>query len=331
MQMTDFKPLEDLIKNNTKYNAIEIISVKKLTGGAIQENLEVIAKNNDESLHWVLRRDAQSQLLESMDRHNEYDLMFMLYEQGIKVPEPIFKGTLDDKPFYIMSFISGVTEGHLLVNPEKTDFDRKHVVSQLAQQLQLIHNIRPNHLSNIQLESFSERPALSRLLQLEKELLSLDNEYPTLLYTIEFLKNNMPPQEETVLTHRDFRTGNFKISNSLNAVLDWEFCGWSEFYEDLGWFCAPCWRFKHYDNEAGGLSTRDYFVSEYEKFSGKTVNLTTLDYWQIYGMFRWGMIALQQARRHHNNEERSIELLLTEYLIYEINDMLIYSMENYNA
>ena len=49
---------------------------------------------------------------------------------------------------------------------------------------------------------------------------------------------------ETTLIHRDYRTGNYLVDGGrLTAALDWEFAGWGDPREDIGWFTARCWRF----------------------------------------------------------------------------------------
>lgn len=41
-------------------------------------------------------------------------------------------------------------------------------------------------------------------------------------------------------------------AQGLTAVLDSEFAGWGDRLEDIGWFCARCWRFAQLANAAGG-------------------------------------------------------------------------------
>lgn len=63
------------------------------------------------------------------------------------------------------------------------------------------------------------------------------------------------------LLHRDYRTGNYLASEQgLEAVLDWEFTGWGDPCEDLGWFTARCWRFTRPDLEAGGIGQLEDFL-----------------------------------------------------------------------
>ena len=61
----------------------------------------------------------------------------------------------------------------------------------------------------------------------------------------------LPP----VLCHRDFRTGNYMLDGAeLTGILDWEFAGWGDPDEDIGWLCCKGWRFARLDREAGGIA-----------------------------------------------------------------------------
>ena len=63
----------------------------------------------------------------------------------------------------------------------------------------------------------------------------------------------------------DFRTGNIMAADCrVTGVLDWEFARWGDPHADLGWLCAPCWRFGNLALEAGGIGPRSEFYSGYE-------------------------------------------------------------------
>ncbi len=58
----------------------------------------------------------------------------------------------------------------------------------------------------------------------------------------------------------------------LTAILDWEFAGWGDPAQDLGWFCAACWRFGRLDKEAGGIGSREAFERGYLAGGGQPVD-----------------------------------------------------------
>jgi aminoglycoside phosphotransferase (APT) family kinase protein len=100
--------------------------------------------------------------------------------------------------------------------------------------------------------------------------------------------------------------------------LDWEFAGWGDGAEDIGWFCAACWRFGNDELEAGGVATRGDFYRGYERESGTRVDPDAVHYWEVAAHVRWAAIALLQADRHLSGAESSLELALTSHLVPEL-------------
>jgi aminoglycoside phosphotransferase (APT) family kinase protein len=103
----------------------------------------------------------------------------------------------------------------------------------------------------------------------------------------------------------------------LTAILDWEFAGWGDPYEDIGWFCARCWRFGS-AREAGGIGSREAFYRGYEAESGEQIDAGIVPWWEVMATVRWAVIALQQGMRHISGEEPSLELALTGRRIGEL-------------
>src|SRR3546814_19383395 len=56
----------------------------------------------------------------------------------------------------------------------------------------------------------------------------------------------------------------------------------------------------------------------YAQASGRVLDANKVLYWEIMGMTRWAIIALQQAQRHLSGEQTSLELALTGRLLPEI-------------
>src|SRR5262249_57225923 len=92
---------------------------------------------------------------------------------------------------------------------------------------------------------------------------------PVLEWGIRWLEAHLPPPIDPVLCHRDFRTGNYMLDGAkLTGILDWEFTGWSDPHEDIGWFCSKGWRFARLDREAGGIADRVPFYHGYQAEAG---------------------------------------------------------------
>ena len=122
-----------------------------------------------------------------------------------------------------------------------------------------------------------------------------------------------------MLVHRDYRTGNYLVRDGhLAAVLDWEFAGWGDPVEDIGWFLAGCWRFGRSDREAGGIGAAADFLTGYHAICGRDPRPADIHFWQVIAHVRWAVIALQQADRHASGREASLELALTAHIVPEL-------------
>jgi aminoglycoside phosphotransferase (APT) family kinase protein len=134
-----------------------------------------------------------------------------------------------------------------------------------------------------------------------------------------WLEKNAPPKGEVVLCHGDFRTGNYMAQGArLTGILDWEFCHWGDAHLDIGWFCAPCWRFGAEAREAGGIGSREAFYRGYNARAQTPLDAGQVPYWEILAAARWAVVALLQGERHITGGEPSLELLLTGLMAPEM-------------
>jgi aminoglycoside phosphotransferase (APT) family kinase protein len=297
------------------------VTVKsRLGGGAIQDNwaidIEIADGPRAGQYEAVLRGDAVSGIAESWSRAHEFALISAAHDAGMTVPEPLWlepTGSVTGRPFYIMRRVAGVAHARRLfrsLEPEAGD----DLARRLGQELAKLHTITPQNApaSLGFLPPVGSDLITARAAHYRKSLDALPEPQPVLEYAINRMEDLTPEVSEIVLCHRDFRTGNYMVAeNQLTAVLDFEFAGWSDPYEDLGWFCARCWRFGATANEAGGIGSREAFYEGYAAGSGRPVDDARVRYWEAVAPLRWGIVALQQGERHASGQERSLDLALT--------------------
>lgn len=330
--------LVEYIRRRTESGRLSL-STRRLGGGAIQENhaLDVtIANGPMHGKHaWVLRTDSPSGVQVSRSREEEFALLNTAYDAGLTVPKPLWlcsDPAIIGRPFYIMEKVPGTADGRRLVRSNWTVEQRRAIVQTLAVELAGLHRIDTTNPALSFLQSPSGSPALRRVAQYRAYLDELGNPQPVLEWALRWLELNAPAGSETVLCHCDFRTGNIMVDgNRVTGILDWEFADRSSPNEDLGWFCARCWRFGADRFEAGGIGHKEDFVAAYERESGRAVDREELTYWQIMAEARWAVIALQQTARHLSGSEESLELALTGYLVPEMELNLIQAIEQVSA
>jgi thiamine kinase-like enzyme len=88
--------------------------------------------------------------------------------------------------------------------------------------------------------------------------------------------------------------------------------------EDIGWFCARCWRFGRVERAAGGIGMREDFYRGYEATSGRLIDREQVRYWEVMAHLNWAIIAIQQAERHLSGEEVWLNLALTGAIVPEL-------------
>ncbi len=299
--------------------SLTIEAVKKLPGGAIQENWHLAVRVDDGphggTQDWVLRTDAPSGVATSLSRPQEFALLKAAAAAGVTVPAPLFlceEPAVLGKPFYVMQHVAGIAEGHRLVRDPEIGRCGDDLAEQLGRELARIHSIEPPREDLAFLEVPDEPPALVRIATYRGYLDELPEPNPALEWALRWLELNAPAEERVVLCHSDFRTGNYMVEDGrLTGILDWEFAAWSDPNEDIGWFCYRYWRFGADEREAGGIGSREAFYRGYESEARRAVARDAIPYWEVMAAARWGVIALQQGERYLSGGEPSLELALT--------------------
>jgi aminoglycoside phosphotransferase (APT) family kinase protein len=327
MENEKLKAITRYLADQARAKSVEITRMEKVSGGAVQENwcldATITGGSFEGTLECVLRCDSPTAgVAISHDRTREFALLKAVFDRGVTVPEPLWLS--DDKsligsPFFIMRRIDGTAEGHVLVRDDRYGGDRQQLTERLGAELARIHSITP---PSEELD-FLVRPAgapAQRYIESYRAFLDAHHSsHPALEWGLRWLERNAPDLGETVLCHRDYRTGNYMVdSEGLTGILDWEFAAWSDPHEDLGWFCARCWRFGQVELEAGGIGLREDFYRGYERESGRIIDLDLVRFWEVMAHVTWAIIAIQQAERHMSGKESSLLLALTGHIVPEL-------------
>ncbi|SOE00425.1 phosphotransferase family protein [Caenispirillum bisanense] len=305
---------------------VSLTEVRKLSGGAIQENWAVDAEVTGGPFAGVqalvVRTDAPSGVAVSHGRAQEFALFKAAFDAGVTVPEPLWleaEGAVLGKPFFAMRRIAGVAAGHKVVKDDALGGGREVLVAALGRELARIHTVRPPRDDLGFLAMPEGSPALAWVAEFRGWLDGHRRAHPVLEWGLRWLERHAPQRGDIVLSHNDFRTGNLMVDRGgVTGVLDWEFASWGDPLADVGWFCAPCWRFGQRQNEAGGIGPREAFYRGYESESGRPLDRTQVFYWEVMATMRWAIIALQQAERHVCGGETNLELALTAHVVPEL-------------
>lgn len=322
----DYCELEGFLARRAGADTVSVIDLRPLGGGAIQDNRLLVADITGGPftgrLEAVLRRDAPSKVAESHSREHEFALLEAAHGAGVTVPEPLWlctDGAVLGRPFFVMRRLEGVAAGHRVVRDAALGGERATLAGRLGGELARIHAIMRPHPGLGFLAEPEPTPALHSIQRFRGFLDHHPRPRPVLEWGLNWLERHAPPAGDIVLCHHDYRTGNLMLDETgLSGVLDWEFAGWSDPLEDLGWLCARCWRFGVDHLEAGGIGRREDFYRGYEEASGRTIERAAVGYWEVMAHVRWAVIAVLQAERHVSGAEPSLELALTAHVVPEL-------------
>jgi aminoglycoside phosphotransferase (APT) family kinase protein len=300
-------------------NAVEVTALAPLRGGAIQENWAIDAHLSGGSLagdqRLVLRTAAPTGVDASLDRLQEFSVLKAAFAAGVTVPEPLFAS--DDpmilgKPFFIMRRVDGIAAAHRITRDAALEPALPGIAERLGRELARVHSIRPPRSDLGFLPAHREVGTIQQLARFRAYLDHHPTPRPVLEWGIRWLETHLPSPSDLVLCHHDFRTGNYMLDGAtLTGILDWEFAGWGDPHEDIGWFCSKGWRFARLDREAGGISDRAPFYHGYQSEAGRPIDPQRVFFWEVMASVRWAIIALQQSDRYIVAGERNLDLALT--------------------
>ncbi|MBM3485867.1 MAG: phosphotransferase family protein [Alphaproteobacteria bacterium] len=318
----DTAALAAFVREAAAADRVAITPGTRLSGGAIQENIALtvaIEGGPQAGTHaLVLRAPARAAVPASRSIDQQFALLAAAHRAGVPVPEPLWFSAdpaVIGRPFYLMRRLAGIALGTRVVR----DGPHPALAADLATALASLHRITPPSHGLGFLEAPAPSPARHWLVRLRAWLDALPEPHPVIEWGLRWLETRAPAKAEIVLCHHDFRTGNYLVADGrLAGVLDWEFAGWSDPHEDIGWFTAKCWRFGADRLEAGGIEGRDAFYAAYTARSGRAIEDARVRYYEVMAHARWAVIAAQQAMRHRSGAEPSLELALVGRRLAEL-------------
>lgn len=266
----------------------------------------------------VLRRPPLGAVLESAhDMAREHRILTGLHSLGAPVPETL--ALCEDlevtgAPFYVMELVDGLvifTEDDALALPEAT---RRTAGLGLSRTLTRLQNV---DLVQAGLQDLRRRtPYAARQLRRWRGQweASRTRELPAVDELADRLEAAMPPEDEKVLVHGDYRLDNLVLrpDGTVAAILDWELCSAGHPLADVGLALA-------YWNEAGlhdglfgysvtalpGFPRPDELVAAYGEASGRDV--AAVPYFVAFAYWKIAIIVEGVHRRWLSNPANGAE------------------------
>lgn len=281
---------------------------KPLAGGASRDTWLLTVHTPTRTERLVLRRDLPTQMFDdALTREQEFMVMRTAYEHGIKVARVRYLCTdpsILGGQFFLMDYVGGISIGVKVVHAPELAQARAQLPAQLAEQLARIHTMPTQDLPFL-----AHTDAPQTITQMYSILDALKVKSPTWEWCLRWAQNHLPQATPACYIHGDYRIGNVLVDDGgLSAVIDWEFGHLGDRNEELAYICMRDWRFGNGNLHFAGISDRETFLQAYEAHSGLVVHRPSVDWWEIMGNIRWGIICMSQANRHLSGAEASVEL-----------------------
>ncbi|KAA1419302.1 phosphotransferase family protein [Nocardioides humilatus] len=299
---------------------VEVASVERLAGGASADLAAVDAVDATGVAHALVMRTSGGQPTGGLRAGIPAETAALRSAETAGVPVPSVVAAFVGDPVLGDGYLMTRREGQalpakLLRDPEFAGL-REVLVADAGRALAGIHRASPDGLARL-----GPRDQLDALAALHR---SFGHANPVFDLALQWLADRLPDPVRDAVVHGDFRMGNLLCdADGLVAVLDWELVHLGDPDEDLGWFCAPAWRFGG-AGPAGGLGSREELLSAYAEASGRTVDPERLRWWEVLATIKWGVICQYQASRVLTGGERSIEHALIGRRVTEVElDLLL--------
>jgi aminoglycoside phosphotransferase (APT) family kinase protein len=282
-----------------------VSGLRRLSGGASRVTSSFDLAAEDGALRpLIVQQDRGGGLAPATGRVRvEAALLRAARAAGVPVPDVVATGEGDalGPGWLVVDRIEGETIPRKILRDPEFDTAREALTAQCGQALAAIHTIDPDRI-----EGLAPRDPLREPLAF---LDALGEVRPALELGVRWLEANRPPASgRRVTVHGDFRSGNLLVGpDGLRAVLDWELAHGGDPAEDIGWLCAPAWRFGG-PGTVGGFGTVDDLLAAYVAAGGETVDAERVLWWEVYATVKWATICALQASSHLSGVTRSVEL-----------------------
>jgi aminoglycoside phosphotransferase (APT) family kinase protein len=297
--------------------------VNRMGGGASKEQfLFTLQEAGAAASSYVLRMDPLEAITET-SRKREFEILNAV--QGVvPAPQGVWldeDGRYFGQPAAIMNYVAGVTKpsnAGLKVSGLGTSLGetlRAKLRGPFLDYLVKLHAMdwRKAHLPSFAAPLADPKQAARWSLNYWKQMWRMDSfeAIPIVSYAEQWLTDNLPDCAGLVLTHGDYRTGNYLFEEStgkITAILDWELARIGDYHEDLAWVLMQVFgTFEDGQFRASDLYSREDFIKAYEAATGRTVSRRTLHYYDVMSSWKCYIITaangMSAARAQHNHQD----------------------------
>jgi aminoglycoside phosphotransferase (APT) family kinase protein len=283
----------------------DVANLTRLSAGATNETWSLDAVRDAGVEPLILRRSAAGRGPGVLTLQAEARVLSAVHHCNVPVPEVRYVLTPDDGlgEGFLMQRIAGATLPGKILRDASLASVRPQLASQLGHIAAAIHAVDLSELAELPLLD-----AHRQLDHLHSQYRTQETARPVFDLAFRWLREHLPPAVTPVLVHGDYRHGNLIIgAQGVHAVLDWELAHVGDPAEDLAWMCIPPWRFGELDQPVGGFGLRHDLLAAYARASGRAIDEARLEWWEVLGSLRWGIMCAGMPKWLRSGRDTSVE------------------------
>lgn len=286
----------------------DIANLTRLSAGATNETWSLDAVRDAGVEPLILRRSAVGRGPGVLTLRAEAQVLSAVHGCNVPVPEVRYVLAAEDElgEGFLMQRIAGASLPSKILRDAALASVRSQLAGQLGSIAAAIHAVDLSRLPQLPLLD-----AQRQVQHLHSQYHAQETPRPVLELAFRWLREYLPPAVTPVLVHGDYRHGNLIVGEQgVHAVLDWELAHIGDPVEDLAWLCIPPWRFGELDKPVGGFGTREHLLAAYESASGMSIDRVRLEWWDVLGSLRWGVMCADMPKWLRSGRDTSIERAL---------------------
>jgi aminoglycoside phosphotransferase (APT) family kinase protein len=276
--------------------------LRRLSGGASRVTSSFDLEVGGLTRPLILQQDRGGGAAPSGRVRTEHALLSAAAAVGVPVPAVVALGEHDalGSGWMVVERLEGETIPRKILRDPQWEAARSALTPHCGRALAAIHSIDPDRIEGL--------PRRDPLRDTGALLDLLGEVRPALELGARWLSAHRPDPARRVTVHGDFRCGNLLVGpDGLRAVLDWELAHGGDPAEDIGWLCAPAWRFGG-PGPVGGFGQIEELLASYTEAGGEAMTPERVHWWQVYATVKWATICAMQASAHLSGATRSVEL-----------------------
>ena len=317
--------LTHLLRGEGELDACEeVVEVVQLEGGWSRLSFAATARlAGGAQRRYIVRVKAPVALFDT-DLLAEYAVFVALEDVDLPTPRAFGLVGDEDNPFGGQLFVMEHLRGHPpnVWRPKdnealRADWDGgRGIATDAVTALARIHGIggelAPEGLPTV---AFEEHVARWRRAYEDAALIR----DPVVEEALDWLDHHAPSPVPVRLVHGDYRAGNFLVEDGrITGILDWELATMGDPRFDLGYFVLPYIAGKHLRPKtdlAAGLADRAWFLAEYERLTGTSVDPEAVRAHSVLGAL--SLIAMTHigARRYADGRTTDVRRVWARFLL----------------